>query len=113
MMNIFEQLDHLAHANALMYDDLDTIEAVKSRITTAEAERDAASGAANAMQADLDLATARIDALTITAIEAYRDGHFAGEQRATAAIVEYLRMHGMHSTAAMVERGDHLKEPKP
>ena len=43
------------------------------------------------IEAERDAAIARIEALTITAIEAYRDGHFVGEQRATAAIVAWVR----------------------
>ena len=40
-----------------------------------------------------------------------QDGTALGEDEtcAIAAIVAYLRMHGMHSTAAIIERGDHIK----
>jgi predicted RNA-binding protein len=38
MTSIFDQLDHLANINALMYDDLDTIDAAKNRIEILEAE---------------------------------------------------------------------------
>ena len=75
-MNIFERLDHMAHANALMFDDLDTIEAVKSRLTTAEAERDLAIARAEAYKTML--AWAESDVIDT-------------ERRGTAAIVAWLR----------------------
>jgi hypothetical protein len=38
MTSIFDQLDYLANIYALMYDDLDTIDAAKNRIKILEAE---------------------------------------------------------------------------
>ena len=69
-MNIFEQLDRLVDIHGMMYDDLDTIDAVKSRLTKAEAERDEALATLAAARTMLDAtgaalaeATKRIAAL--------------------------------------------------
>ncbi len=63
-----------------------------------KAARDAALATLAAARTMLDAtgaaladATKRIEALTLTATEAYRKGYFAGEQRSTVAIVAWLR----------------------
>ncbi len=98
------------------------IEKLKAAYNAARAARDAALATLAAARTMLDAtgaaladATKRIEALTLTATEAYRKGYSAGEQRSTVAIVADLRaMSALYSTglpsalAARYETGEHL-----
>jgi hypothetical protein len=81
----------IAHIEAERDAALATLAAARTMLDATGAALADATKRVVALEAERDAAFARIDALTLTATEAYRDGHFVGEQRATAAIVAWVR----------------------